>query len=150
MTMFMVTGDPASALRDFALPAGAEVAIVSSSPNAVKKIHRSGKKRSERFGRFMPTNRRRERRLRRPPSIGMPSSQTLGRGPSRGRSHRPGGSSHGGGAYDLEQVRMPIRGISHQAVERVRTEACSRFPVPAVGAASRHCSSIAMAQLWKA
>ena len=43
----LMEGDPALALRDLALPAGAEVAIVSSDAEVVARIKRGG---SVRFG----------------------------------------------------------------------------------------------------
>ena len=119
MTMLMVTGDPVAALRGARLPAGTEVAIVSPSPETVKQLrHRS----KARFGVL--------RKI-----YGKPlssSSKTL-EAVINQAAFEPDARSlailegvriaqedlrEAGGAYDLEQVRTLMRGVSRQAIDK--------------------------------
>ncbi|MER9606492.1 hypothetical protein [Mesorhizobium sp. M0243] len=124
MTMLMVSGDPAVTLKDVRLPAGTKVAIVSSSPDAVKKVQRIGKKR---FGRLRTVY------------AGVPKATVINQD-----AFEPDARSMAilegvrisqedlraaGGAYDLEQVQTLLRGISRQAVDK-RVQEGSLLAVP--------------------
>src|SRR3954451_9436844 len=110
----MVEGDPAVALRDVALPAEAKVAIVSSSPEAVRRLKRSGRNRFGPIRKIVAEEEAVAPAPRVDPEAFRPDARAGG---SRGHSDRPGGSVGGRGAYDLGQVRTLLRGISRQAVD---------------------------------
>jgi hypothetical protein len=133
MTMLMVEGDPSVALRDIALPARAKVAIVSSDPEAVEQIKRGG---SQRFGTV-----RRVFTDPKPPAVTPegPEAALFDRAAfepdARARALLEGvriaseDLREAGGAYDLEQVRTLLRGISRQAVDK-RVQDGSLLAVP--------------------
>lgn len=129
LTMLMVTGDPAVALKGVVLPAGAEVAIVASTPEAVKKIKRSGEKR---FG----IVRNVYARVTRPETAkAVVINRDAFEPDARSRALLEGvrivqeDLRAAGGAYDLEQVRTLLRGISRQAVDK-RVQEGSLLAVP--------------------
>lgn len=133
MTMFVVKGDQVGALAGFKLPAGADVAIVSSSPESVRKIRSSVAKR---LGQV------REIVTRDPfPSREKAESELINKAAfepdARSRALLEGvriaqdDLREAGGAYDLEQVRTLLKGVSRQAIDkRVREGSLLAVPGP--------------------
>ncbi|WP_246725124.1 hypothetical protein [Beijerinckia sp. L45] len=126
MTMFTLAGDPAAMFRKFRIPAGAEVAIVSSRPDAVKEIEHSGEH-------FVAVRRVYA------DAVSKARSAVINK-----RAFEPDARAHAilegvriaqadlqaaGGAYDLDQVRGLMRGISRQAVHK-RVQDGSLLAVP--------------------
>jgi len=123
--MFLVGDAP---LRDIAVPAGASLAIVSSDPDAVKKIERTGK-----FGAPWKIYSG-SRPAAAPPatvdhSAFAPDARSLAllEGVRIARETLRAA----GGAYDLKQVKTLLRGISRQAIDkRVREGSLLAVPGP--------------------
>lgn len=126
VTMLMVSGDPAVTLKDVRLPAGAKVAIVSSNPDAVKKVQRIGKKR---FGRLRTVYAGGS--LPKATVINQDAFEPDARSMAilEGVRISQEDLRAAGGAYDLEQVQTLLRGISRQAVDK-RVQEGSLLAVP--------------------
>lgn len=130
MTMLVVTGDPAVALKGFRPPAGAEVAIVSRRAELVKKIQRQIE---GRVGHFQKVH---IKALAAKPTIPKtvinqaafePDARSLAI--LEGVRIAQEDLKDAGGAYDMEQVRILMRGVSRQAVDK-RVQEGSLLSVP--------------------
>lgn len=130
VTMFTMKGDPIKALSGFKLPAGAKVAIVSSRPESVREIRKTVRGHVARVTEVIEKE---------------PSKVQGGAKPFVDRSaFEPDARSRAmlegiriaqedlrdaGGAYDLDQVRTVMRGVSRQAVDK-RVQEGSLLAVP--------------------
>lgn len=123
-------GDPTAALKDLTIPAGAEVAIVSKSDAILKKLQRRSKTRFKtaqnvKVGSEVRAPRTRERMINQ--AAFEPDARSLaileGVRIAQEELHEAGG------AYDLEQVRTLMRGVSRQAIDK-RVQEGSLLAVP--------------------
>ena len=130
MTMLPVKGNPAVTLRDLRLPPGVEVVILSPNPEKMEKLRSRGK---TRFGAL-------RRIYTRAFSPGAKTQETVinqeaFEPDARSRAILEGvriaqeDLRESGGAYDLEQVRTLMRGVSRQAVDK-RVQEGSLLAVP--------------------
>jgi hypothetical protein len=129
MTMLMM---PGAVLKGIQLPAGAEVAIVSDKPETVKKIrHLKGKRRvvwtvREIAGKALsPSSKAQEAVINQ--AAFEPDARSLAI--LEGVRIAQEDLQEAGGAYDLEQVRTLMRGVSRQAVDK-RVQEGSLLAVP--------------------
>ena len=151
LTMLMVTGDPAVALKGVVLPAGAEVAIVASTPEAVKKIKRSGEKR---FG----IVRNVYARVTRPETAkAVVINRDAFEPDARSRALLEGvrivqEDLRAAGAHTTwnRSGRCCAASPGKPSTNGCKRGACWRFPARAIDAASRHCNSTATARSSKA
>ncbi len=130
VTMFTMKGDPIKALSRVKLPAGAEVAIVSSEPESVREIRQTVRGHVDRITEVV------ERKSTR---AGVDRNPLVDRtafepdAPSRalleGVRIAQEDLRDAGGAYDLQQVRTLMRGVSRQAVDK-RVQEGSLLAVP--------------------
>jgi hypothetical protein len=130
VTMFMMKGDPIKALSGFDLPAGAEVAIVSSKPESIRKIRQAGRGRISRIAEATTSLRQRQSETKTAvidKSAFEPDARS--RALLAGVRIAEEDLRAAGGAYDLEQVRTLMRGISRQAVDK-RVQEGSLLAVP--------------------
>lgn len=133
LNMLMVKGDPIQALKEYRLPPGARVAIVSFGPKTIRKISVLLGKRG-----YATTE----------VTIADPSDVKQAAAPRQAvidkMAFEPDARSRAllagvriaqedireaGGAYDLEQVRTLMRGVSRQAVDK-RVQEGSLLAVP--------------------
>jgi len=128
--MFTMKGDPIKALSGFRLPAGAQVAIVSSKPESVREIRRSVRGRIARVTEVV------EKGTAPVPAGDKPFvDRTAFEPDARSRAMLDGvriaqeDLRDAGGAYDLDQVRTLMRGVSRQAVDK-RVQDGSLLAVP--------------------
>lgn len=128
MTMLMVKGDPAKALKGVTLPAEARVAIVSPSSESVKKLKSDGK---SRFGTMRKVYAGVSPAATEPTVIDQSAFEPDARALAliEGVRIAREGLRASGGAYDLHQVRTLLRGISRQAIDR-RVQEGSLLAVP--------------------
>ncbi|MDQ0473485.1 hypothetical protein [Labrys wisconsinensis] len=129
MTVLTVRGDQAAALRDMALPAGVELAIVSPGSldaEDVRKIRRGAKVRlgAPRTVYAEPAAERRDMVAR---DAFEPDARA--RALLEGVRIAQDDLRRAGGAYDLEQVRTLMRGVSRQAIDK-RVQEGSLIAVP--------------------
>src|SRR3982074_3066310 len=130
MAMLTVKGDPATALKGVRLPPGAEVAIVSSSPETVKQLRNRSK---SRFGvwrkiyakSFSPNSKIQEAVINQ--AAFEPDARSLAI--LEGVRIAQEDLQEAGGAYDLEQVITLWRGVSRQAIDK-RVQEGSLLAVP--------------------
>lgn len=133
MMMLMVEGDPTEALQGVALPAGAKVAIVSPDAEAVERIKHSGRLRFGTIRRVVADAKSPAQEPRKP--LATLLDREAFEPDARARALLEGVRiAHedlraAGGAYDLEQVRTLLRGISRQAVDK-RVQEGSLLAVP--------------------
>ena len=110
--MFMLSGDPSTAFGGLELPADAEVAIVSSKRESIKRIKRIG-------GSFAAV-----RKVYAKPASEPVVNKEAFKPDARSQAIIEGvriaqeDLRSAGGAYDLDQVRGLLRGISRQAVSK--------------------------------
>lgn len=130
VTMFMMKGDPIKALSGLKLPAGAEVAIVSSTPESVRQIKKTVGSRVARVTEVVANE------ARAPQSVKKPVVDKAAFEPdARSRAMLEGiriaqeDLRDAGGAYDLDQVRTLMRGVSRQAIDK-RVQDGSLLGVP--------------------
>src|SRR5882724_4280174 len=130
MTMLKVRGNPSKALKNLTIPNGAEVAIISKSGEIIKKLRQRAK---ISFGSI--------RKIK----VRPVSQTTKTQGPIINQAaFEPHARSlailegvriaqedlrEAGGAYDLEQVRTLMRGVSRQAIDK-RVQEGSLLAVP--------------------
>lgn len=131
LAMRTVAGDPAEALKGFVLPEGVQVALVSADPEAVSRVKLEGK------SRFGPTRMLYAGRVRKGSRKPDPVAQDAFRPDARSQALLEGvrimreDLRSAGGAYDLDEVRTLMRGISRQAVDkRVREGSLLAVPGP--------------------
>jgi hypothetical protein len=130
LTMFTVKGDPIKALSGFKLPAGAQVAIVSGKPESVRAIRKSVRGRVARVTEVVE-------RDQRPTQVerGGLVDKTAFEPDARSRAMLEGvriaqeDLLDAGGAYDLNEVRTLMRGVSRQAIDK-RVQDGSLLAVP--------------------
>lgn len=129
ITMFTVKRDMAKVLVDYKLPADAEVAIVSSKPSSAKRIEKAlGPKvarRAELVARALGARYGTETAVDK--SAFEPDARS--RAILEGVRIAQEDLREAGGAYDLEQVRTLMRGVSRQAVDK-RVHEGSLIAVP--------------------
>lgn len=130
MTVIMVKGDPATVLKSIRLPADAGVAIVSNSPETVKKIRNRSKKNFGPFQKFQtrllsPNPNTQEAVIDQ--AAFEPDARSLAI--LEGVRIAQKDLREAGGAYDLDQVRTLMRGVSRQAVDK-RVQEGSLLAVP--------------------
>lgn len=130
MTVLMVRGDPATALKGIRLPAGAGVAIVSDSLETVKKIRNRSKGNFGLFQKFYtkvlsPNPKTQEAVINQ--AAFEPDARSLAI--LEGVRIAQEDLREAGGAYDLDQVRTLMRGVSRQAIDK-RVQEGSLLAVP--------------------
>lgn len=130
LTMFTMKGDPIKALSGFKLPAGARVAIVSAKPESVSAIRKSTRGRVARVTEVI------EKEAVATPAADRPMIDKSAFEPdARSRAMLEGlriaqeDLRDAGGAYDQEQVRTLMRGVSRQAIDK-RVQDGSLLAVP--------------------
>lgn len=133
MAMLVVRGDPIAALKGFKLEGDAKVAIVSSSAEAVRKMRSSGGRRFEPV-REIHTGEppgRSAAPTKRPATIDREAFEPDARSRALLAGVRIAQEDlrEAGGAYDLEQVRTLMRGVSRQAIDK-RVQEGSLLAVP--------------------
>jgi hypothetical protein len=130
LTMLMMKGDPIKALSGFKLPAGARVAIVSEKPESVSAIRKSVRGRVAHVTEVID-------RARRPTQVERESlvDKSAFEPDARSRAMLEGvriaqqDLHDSGGAYNLDQVRTLMRGVSRQAIDK-RVQDGSLLAVP--------------------
>jgi hypothetical protein len=128
--MFTMKGDPVKALSGFKLPAGARVAIVSAKPESVSAIRKSVRGRVSRVTEVIekqPATVQAEKMPRIDKSAFEPDARS--RALLEGLRIAQEDLRHAGGAYDLDQVRTLMRGVSRQAIDK-RVHEGSLLAVP--------------------
>lgn len=130
VTMFTMKGDPIKTLSGIKLPAGAQVAIVSSKPESVQEIRKSVRGHIARETEVVE---------REPGDASSEESPFVDKAAfepdARSRAMLEGiriaqeDLRDAGGAYDLDQVRTLMRGVSRQAVDK-RVQEGSLLAVP--------------------
>jgi hypothetical protein len=119
MAMLTVKGDPATVLKGVRLPPGAEVAIVSTRPETVQKLRSRSKLR---FGllrkiyakTLSPRSKMQEAVINQ--AAFEPDARSLAI--LEGVRIAQEDLKEAGGAYDLDQVRTLMRGVSRQAIDK--------------------------------
>lgn len=130
VTMFTMKGDALKTLSKVKLPAGAQVAIVSSKPESVREISKSVRGHVARVSEVVEREPGHSR-VDRIPLV----DRTAFEPDARSRAMLEGvriaqeDLRDAGGAYDLEQVRTLMRGVSRQAVDK-RVQEGSLLVVP--------------------
>ncbi|WP_313614918.1 hypothetical protein [Agrobacterium sp.] len=141
MTMFVLDANPFKEVAGFQLPEGARLAVVTSTPEAASSVARTVGKHFR--GNSMIV--RRQRQL----VGGKESAETTSTvnkaafepdarslAVLQGVRIAQNDLNASGGAYDLEQVRMLLHGVSRQAVDK-RVQEGSLLAVP--GPSNRRC-----------
>jgi hypothetical protein len=129
MTMLRVRGNPSKALKDLAIPDGAEVAIVSKSAEIIKKLRRRA---NTSFGDIQKIEVKPDSRAKtQAPVINQAAFEPDARSLAilEGVRIAQEDLRKAGGTYDLEQVRVLMRGISRQAIDK-RVQEGSLLAVP--------------------
>jgi hypothetical protein len=129
MTMLRVRGNPSKVLKNLTIPDGAEVAIVSKSDEIIKKLRRRG---STSFGNIQkikvkPVSQEKAQDTVINQAAFEPDARSLAI--LEGVRIAQEDLREAGGAYDLEQVRVLMRGISRQAIDK-RVQEGSLLAVP--------------------
>ncbi|MGB3541040.1 MAG: hypothetical protein WBA42_23050 [Mesorhizobium sp.] len=130
VTMFTMKGDPVKALSKLKLPAGARVAIVSSRPESVQEIRKTVRGHLARVTEVVerePDPDRSERQSFVDKTAFEPDARS--RAMLEGIRIAQEDLRDAGGAYDLDQVRTLMRGVSRQAVDK-RVQEGSILAVP--------------------
>jgi hypothetical protein len=129
MTMLKVRGNPSKALKNLTIPDGAEVAIVSKSGEIIKELRRRG---NISFGnirkiKVKPVSQAKTQ----DPVINQAAFEPDARSLAilEGVRIAQEDLREAGGAYDLEQVRVLMRGVSRQAIDK-RVQEGSLLAVP--------------------
>ncbi|AYG64312.1 hypothetical protein CCGE525_36235 (plasmid) [Rhizobium jaguaris] len=128
--MFTMKGDPVKALSGFKLPAGAHVAIVSAKPESVSAIRKSVRGHVARVTEVIEKESATAQADEKPlidRSAFEPDARS--RAMLKGLRIAQEDLRDAGGAYDLDQVRTLMRGVSRQAVDK-RVQAGSLLAVP--------------------
>lgn len=130
VTMFTMKGDPVKTLSRLKLPAGAKVAIVSSRPESVREIRKTVRGHVARVTEVVEREQDPDRSER-----GAFVDKSAFEPDARSRAMLEGiriaqeDLRDAGGAYDLDQVRTLMRGVSRQAVDK-RVQEGSLLAVP--------------------
>ncbi len=130
LTMFTMKGDPIKALAGFKMPAGAHVAIVSEKPESVSAIRKSVRGHVARVTEVIEQAPR-HTRVERKPLVDKSAFEPDARSRAMLEDVRIAqqGLRDAGGAYDLEEVRTLMRGVSRQAIDK-RVQDGSLLAVP--------------------
>lgn len=130
LTMFTIKGDPIKALSRFKLPAGAHVAIVSENPQSVSAIRKSVRGRVARVTKVIERAPRRTR-VEREPLVDKSAFEPDARSRAMLEGVRIAQQDlrDAGGAFDLDEVRTLMRGVSRQAIDK-RVQDGSVLAVP--------------------
>lgn len=130
VTMFTMKGDPVKTLARLKLPVGAKVAIVSSKPESVREIRKTVRGHVARVTEVV------EREVSSTRGEQEPFvDKTAFEPDARSRAMLEGiriaqeDLRDAGGAYDLDQVRTLMRGVSRQAIDK-RVQEGSILAVP--------------------
>lgn len=141
MTMFVLDSNPFEEIAGFKLPSGAHVAVVTSQPEATSSVART-------VGKRFHGNRLVVRRMR---QLAKPKERVEKNDTINKAAFEPDARSQAilqgvrivqddlkaaGGAYDLEEVRTLLHGVSRQAVDK-RVQEGSLLAVP--GPSNRRC-----------
>ena len=127
VAMMTVEGDPVAFLQGYELPAGTKIAIVSKNRELVRKIQRAS---TTRFGTVREVAARHVHKVRTP----VVNSEAF-KPDARSQALLDGvriaqeDLHQAGGAYDLEQVRTLMQGVSRQAIDK-RVQEGSLLAVP--------------------
>lgn len=141
MTMFVLDANPFEEVAGFQLPAGARLAVVTSKPETASSVARTVGRRFR--GNSMVVRRTREvaRAKESAETTGTvnkaafePDARSLA--VLQGVRIAQNDLKAAGGAYDLEQVRTLLHGVSRQAVDK-RVQEGSLLAVP--GPSNRRC-----------
>ncbi|WP_342722648.1 MULTISPECIES: hypothetical protein [unclassified Bradyrhizobium] len=123
--VMMVLKQKPAALKSLALPADAQVAIVSKSATALQKVHERNKQLTGQAFRYFSEAARRTAVVNK--DAFAPDARALA--VLEGVRIAQEDLRRSGGAYDLDQVRTLLRGISRQAVDK-RVQEGSLLAVP--------------------
>lgn len=129
VTMFTMKGDPVKALSRLKLPAGAQVAIVSSRPESVREIRKSVRGHVARVTEVIEREESSALSERRSFDKSAFEPDARSRAMLEGVRIAQEDLRDAGGAYDLDQVRTLMRGVSRQAVDK-RVQEGSILAVP--------------------
>jgi hypothetical protein len=142
MTMFVLDANPFEGFAGFKLPAGAHVAVVTSQPEAASSVARTVGKRF-RGNRLIV---RKARQLVKTKERAEKSEMAINRAAfepdARSQAVLQGiriaqkDLKEAGGAYDMEEVRTLLHGVSRQAVDK-RVQEGNLLAVP--GPSNRRC-----------
>jgi hypothetical protein len=139
---YKVVGDPAQILTEMKkLPDGVTVAFIPSDAAVERKLLQLGSGRLQRFGRFLVESQARpavRKRFRSSQAVKKPVMDKTAFEPSsrakallKGVQIAQDDLKDSGGAYDLEQVRSLLNGISRQMIDRkVREGSLLAVPGP--------------------
>ncbi|WP_245474414.1 hypothetical protein [Mesorhizobium sp. M2A.F.Ca.ET.042.01.1.1] len=130
LTMFTMKGDPIKALSGFKLPAGARVAIISEKPESVSAIRKSVRGRVDRVTEVIEQAAR-HTQVEREPLVDKSAFEPDARSRAMLEGVRIAQQDlrEAGGAYDLDEVRTLMRGVSRQAIDK-RVQDGSLLAVP--------------------
>lgn len=141
MTMFVLDANPFEEVAGFQLPAGARLAVVTSKPEMASSIARTVGKRFR--GNSMVVRRARQLAKAKESAETTSTVNKAAFEPDarslavlQGVRIAQNDLKAAGGAYDLEQVRMLLHGVSRQAVDK-RVQEGSLLAVP--GPSNRRC-----------
>ncbi|MGV1988741.1 hypothetical protein ACQZ5N_19175 [Agrobacterium sp. 22-221-1] len=141
MTMFVLDANPFEGVAGFQLPAGARLAVVTSKPETANSVARTVGKRFR--GNSMVVRRMRQlARAKERAETTSTVNKTAFEPDARSQAVLQGvriaqnDLKAAGGAYDLEQVRTLLHGVSRQAVDK-RVQEGSLLAVP--GPSNRRC-----------
>ncbi|MGI8397567.1 hypothetical protein ACRYWZ_14400 [Agrobacterium deltaense] len=141
MTMFVLDANPFEGVAGFQLPAGARLAVVTSKPETASSVARTVGKRFR--GNSMVVRRMRQlARAKERTETTSTVNKTAFEPDARSQAVLQGvriaqnDLKAAGGAYDLEQVRTLLHGVSRQAVDK-RVQEGSLLAVP--GPSNRRC-----------
>ncbi|MEZ2223389.1 hypothetical protein [Rhizobium sp. RCC_161_2] len=141
MTMFVLDANPFEGFAGFNLPAGARVAVVTSQPEAASSVARTVAKRFR--GNRLVVQKARQlvranERAEKSETINKAAFEPDARSQAvlQGIRIAQNDLREAGGAYDMEEVRTLLHGVSRQAVDK-RVQEGSLVAVP--GPSNRRC-----------
>jgi hypothetical protein len=135
---YEVKGDAAKVLAELTLPQGASVAIIPSSPTVEAKLMKLAPGRIARYGEVRRDKPQRSKADPSPPQE-LPAAvdasafepDARARAVLRGLEYAREDLRDAGGAYDLDQVRSVLNGVSRQAItKRVKDGSLLAVPGP--------------------
>ncbi|GAA3102811.1 hypothetical protein GCM10010520_54940 [Rhizobium viscosum] len=141
MTMFVLDANPFEGVAGFQLPAGARVAVVTSQPEAASSVARTVGKRFRGNSMVVRRMRRLAKAKERDETTNTVNKAAFepdarSRAVLQGVRIAQNDLQAAGGAFDLEQVRALLHGVSRQAVDK-RVQEGSLLAVP--GPSNRRC-----------
>ncbi|WP_022729879.1 hypothetical protein [Fodinicurvata sediminis] len=131
VTLFTMKGDPSKALAGFTLPDDSEVAIVSSKPESVRQLKKTFGSRAARVAEVVERSSASGQAKTKMPAVDKTAFEPDARSQALLEGVRIAQEDlrEAGGAYDLEEVRTLMRGISRQAIDK-RVKEGSLLAVP--------------------